>query len=319
LRDNIVIANANHSHEGGPFLKSRLALCLCVLLPVILLISACGNETGINRSEDDTFHIVTSFYPMYVFTANITQDIDGVSVENMTEPQTGCLHDYELSPADMKILEKANLFVINGADMESFMDEVKKAYPNLPVIEASAGITLIKDAEGEDNPHVWVGISGAIAEVKNISQGLAKADPDHGQQYAANADAYLKKLEDQKEKMHNALKEITHRDIITFHEAFPYFAQEFNLNIAAVIEREPGTEPTATELAETIEIIKARDVTALFVEPQYATKAAETLAAETGIGIYTLDPFVTGPKKADPESYIKTMDENLNTLLEALK
>lgn len=300
-------------------MKSRLALCLCVLLPVILLISACGNETGINRSEDDTFHIVTSFYPMYVFTANITQDIDGVSVENMTEPQTGCLHDYELSPADMKILEKANLFVINGADMESFMDEVKKAYPNLPVIEASAGITLIKDAEGEDNPHVWVGISGAIAEVKNISQGLAKADPDHGQQYAANADAYLKKLEDQKEKMHNALKEITHRDIITFHEAFPYFAQEFNLNIAAVIEREPGTEPTATELAETIEIIKARDVTALFVEPQYATKAAETLAAETGIGIYTLDPFVTGPKKADPESYIKTMDENLNTLLEALK
>lgn len=119
--------------------------------------------------------------------------------------------------------------------------------------------------------------------------------------------------------MHEALKDIGSRDIVTFHEAFPYFAQEFGLNIVSVIEREPGTEPTGPELGETIEIINSLGVKAIFAEPQYSARAAETIAAETGAKVYLLDPLVTGPKDADPNSYVDTMERNLQTLIEALK
>jgi zinc transport system substrate-binding protein len=105
--------------------------------------------------------------------------------------------------------------------------------------------------------------------------------------------------------------------IITFHEAFPYFAREFGLIIAAVVEREPGSAPNARELAESIDSIKKKEVKALFSEPQYPASAADAIARETGMKIYVLDPAVTGPD--DPDAYISIMEQNLKTLQEALK
>jgi zinc transport system substrate-binding protein len=116
--------------------------------------------------------------------------------------------------------------------------------------------------------------------------------------------------------MHQIIDGSSNRDIITFHEAFPYFAREFNLNIAAVIDREPGSEPSAAELARTIEIIKETGAKVIFAEPQYPAKSAETIARETGVKIYILDPAATG--ELEPDAYIKTMEKNMDTLREAL-
>lgn len=299
------------------YIKAITVLFLCVAL-----FTACGvsNRPEVSPGGSEiTFRIVTSFYPMYVFTLNLTRDIKGVQVTNMTEPQTGCLHDYELSPADMKTLEKADIFIINGAGMEAFIGDIKNSYPNLPIVEAAKDIPLITDeSTGVANPHVWVSISNAVIEVKNIGQALATSDLNHADQYKANMDTYVSELETERTKMHDALKDIADRDIVTFHEAFPYFAREFGLNIVSVIEREPGTEPSAGELARTIDTIKTLKVKAIFAEPQYSPKAADTIATETGVKVYSLDPFVTGPKDASPDSYIKVMDQNLNTLKEAL-
>ena len=297
---------------------------IAILLVCILSLSACGQAKSSRTQASDSdsvnaLSIVTSFYPIYIFTRNIVRDTPGVSVVNMTEPQTGCLHDYQLSPSDMKTLEKAQIFVINGAGMESFLEKVIKQMPKLKIIEASKGLELIKENEDEVNPHVWVGISGAIREVRNIGEQLAGYDPANAANYRANTEEYVKKLERQKEKMHNELKGIKSRDIVTFHEAFPYFAKEFDLNTIAVIEREPGSEPGAGELSDTIKKVREANVKALFAEPQYPAKAAETIARETGAKVYVLDPVVTGPKVADPDAYIKAMDQNLKTLIEALK
>lgn len=297
------------------FHKSIAALLCC-----LILLSACSKADAAKSGEGDVFRVVTSFYPMYLLTINVTMGAEGVTVVNMTEPQTGCLHDYELSHADMKALDKADLFIINGAGMESFLDKVRNSYPELAVVEASKGIPLITDEDtGEVNPHVWLSISNAILEVENIREALIEADPGNADRYRANAEAYVKKLEEQKDRMHAKLKELSRRNIVTFHEAFPYFAQEFGLNIVSVVEREPGTEPGASELAETIDLIKKLDVAAIFVEPQYSPKAAATIAAETGVIVRSLDPLVTGPKDASPDSYINTMEQNLSVLLEALK
>lgn len=180
-------------------------------------------------------------------------------------------------------------------------------------------MALLEDENGEDNPHVWVSISGAIGEVKNITDGLVEADPANEASYRKNSEEYIKKLETLKNSMHEELKDIRTKDIVTFHEAFPYFAHEFDINIISVIEREPGSEPSAGELADTIKSINDAQVKVLFAEPQYSAKAAESIAAQTGAKIYILDPVVTGPKDAELDSYEKTMEENLKILIEALK
>lgn len=294
-----------------------------VLVISITFLSACGRNNSIDNNKEKskpTFTIVTSFYPMYIETINITKGIQGVNVINMTKPQTGCLHDYQLVPEDIKKLEKANAFVVNGAGMETFLDKAVKQQPKLKIIDASKDIPLLKDKNGEDNPHVWVSVSNAIMQVKNISEQLETLDPSNSERYKSNANDYMKKLEVLKKEMHSNLDHVKTKDIITFHEAFPYFAKEFNLNIVDVIEREPGTEPSPKELEETISKVKQLRIKALFAEPQYPAKAAKVIAKETGAKVFTLNPAVTGESKPDAyDDYIIIMEKNLDILKEALQ
>lgn len=300
---------------------------LIILLISLTVLSGCGSNKGVtsqsntdSNATEKNFTVVTSFYPMYISTINVTKDIPAVEVINMTKPQTGCLHDYQLTPQDLITIGSADAFVINGAGMETFLDEVLKQQQNLNIIDASKGIELIKDPSGEDNSHVWVSISDSIIQVRNIADQLSLADPENAAQYKANADAYIAKLEALKEKMHSSLENVKSRDIITFHEAFPYFAREFDLNIVDVIEREPGTVPSPKELEETIKIVKDSKVKVLFTEPQYPAKAAETIAEETGAKIYSLDPGVTGEASENAyDDYLNIMENNLKSLEEALK
>ena len=294
-------------------------LSILLLVLSVAFVGCGGADKAAEKKTAEPFRIVTSFYPMYLATINITDGVNGVEVYNMTKPQTGCLHDYQLMTEDMKTLEKADAFVINGAGMEDFMDKVTEQQKKLKVIDASRGIELIHDDEG-DNPHVWLSVTDAIQQVRNIADQLKEADPAHADAYEKNAAAYIEKLTALKSEMHAALDNVPHKDIVTFHEAFPYFAKEFNLNIIGVVEREPGTEPTPTELQETIEQVNALPSKVLFTEPQYSPAAAETIARETGAKIYTLDPVVTGEATpAAKNAYIDTMKANMKVLQEALQ
>ena len=254
---------------------------------------------------------------MYVMTLNVVGDIPDVSVACMTEPITGCLHDYQLTPANLKTLASSDVFIANGAGMETFIEKAVNQSPHLKVIEASKGIKLAFD----DNPHVWVSIGGAIQQTKNIAKGLASIDPAHAAAYEENAGRYVARLDALRQKMHAALDGLKHREIVTFHEAFPYFASEFNLKIVAVVEREPGSEPSAGELAKTIKLVRESKVKALFAEPQYPAKSAEVIHRETGVPVSILDPAVTGPRNPAKarDSYINTMEDNLKVLKQALQ
>ncbi|MDY4697118.1 MAG: metal ABC transporter substrate-binding protein [Selenomonas montiformis] len=296
----------------------KILTVLAVGLLCLLLAVGCGSQQ--QRGERKDFTIVTSFYPMYIDVLNITKGIDGVKVVNMTKPQTGCLHDYQLTTEDMKTLEQADVFVVNGAGMEAFLDKARKQQ-KLKVIEASDNpdISFITD-DGEDNPHVWMSVTYAIAQVQTITSKLCEADPDHADAYRKNALEYCTKLEELKKEMHAQLDDLPHKDIVTFHEAFPYLAKEFHLNIVSVIEHEPGTDPSPQELEATISAVNRMSVKVLFTEPQYSPAAAETIARETGAGIYTLDPVVTG--EADEraaDAYIETMKRNMDVLKQALQ
>jgi len=264
-------------------------------------------------TSQETLTYVTSLYPMYVTALNLTSGITGVEVVNMTGTITGCLHDYQLSPGDLTTIETADVFIYNGADLESYLDQVTDNYPDLPLIDASAGIELM-----DENPHVWVSVSLMMRQVEAIAQGMAQQDPANSAAYLANAKTYLDKLAALRDELHAAIDPLPNRDIVTFHEAFPYFAQEFDLNIAAVVEREPDSQPSAAELAQTIDLIRELEIQAIFVEPQYVADTAETIARETGVPVFTLDPASSGPLE-DPDAYLEIMRQNGEVLVQALR
>lgn len=305
-----------------PSLLSRL-LALCLLPGFLVGLAGCSPR----EEKESAFRIVTSFYPMYIITLNITQGMEDVSVSNMAGQQTGCLHDYQLQNKDMKNLETADAFVINGAGMESFLDKAMEQLPNLPVIDASEGIPLLGAEEGHDhegeghedeevNAHVWVSISNCIQQVENVTSALEKLDPERAAQYRANGNAYKEKLSALRDEMHRELDSLPNRDIVTFHEAFPYFAEEFNLHIVAVVNREPDSQPSARELADAIRLIQSTGVKAVFAEPQYSESAAQVISNESGATLYLLDPAVTG--EDDPDAYLNAMRGNLEVLKQAL-
>lgn len=323
-----IIVNKNITIYGFSLqeviILSIKSILLCLITATCLALTGCGSNTANTSADnagkkDGSVRIVTTFYPMYIDAINIANGIDGVSVTNMTKPQTGCLHDYQLTTEDMKTLEKADILIANGAGMESFLDKVIKGQKKLTIIDASQNMELL-ETDGEKNPHLWLSVTANIQQVKNITEQLKKADPKHADAYQANADIYIQKLEALKKEMHNTLDKVPHKDIVTFHEAFPYFAKEFGLNIIAVVEREPGSEPTPSELQAVIQQIKPLSSKVLFTEPQYAPSAAQTISRETGAKIFTLDPVVTGESTADAmDAYLVTMRKNMATLKEALQ
>jgi zinc transport system substrate-binding protein len=276
-------------------------------------------DLDLDPKQESDLKIVSSFYPIYITLINITKDIDGISVTNMTEPQTGCLHDYTLTIGDMKKLEDADIFVINGAGMEGFLEDITSEMTGFNVIDASEGLELLEGHhEGDANPHIWVSISGCIEQTKNIANRLAELDKENSEKYLNNMNEYVEKLEVLKKQMHDELRDLPNRKIVTFHEAFPYFAKEFDLDIKAVMSEESGHGAETGKLKEVIDIVKKNKIKALFTEPQYHSETAQIISRETGAQIYTLDPIVTGNANGDRDAYIKKMTANMLVLKEAL-
>lgn len=293
------------------------------LLLALFMAGVCAAE-----GEPSVRTVVTTFYPVYVFTQNVARGVPGVRVVNMAAQEAGCLHDYQLRTRDMALIEDADALVINGGGMERFLDKVTAARSDLPVIDASEGIALLHDEHEHEhahaheengeayNAHVWLDPALVCAQVGHIAGGLAQIDPENAALYEANAADYARRLELLDEELRARLAPLAGRDIVTFHEAFDYFARAYGLNIAATIETEPGEQPGTRDLAETCDLVLELGLTALFVEPQYPQNAAETIARETGAAIYVLDPVVSGDGGLD--SYERAMRQNAQTLWEAL-
>lgn len=283
---------------------TMLAIVLALLLPL--------------AAFADT--VVTSFYPIYLFAGMLTEQVEGIEVHNLAAPNTGCLHDYQLSTGDMKALAGADVFLINGAGMESYLTFVFEAFPELPVVDASTGIELLADEDGETeyNAHIWLDAGNAQIMLDNLAAGLISAFPAHADAIAANLDAAKARLAALDAELKAALAEMPRRDIVTFHEAFPYFAKAYGLNVAAVVTQEAGEALSAYQLTELIRTVKALNNPPLFTEPQYTDIAAQTVAAETGASIWQLDPCVTGPEVPPITYYEDVMRQNLSVLLEAL-
>lgn len=324
--------------------KKLIFLIICMLL--ISGISFALTSVISKEEPSKNIKIVTSFYPMYTLTKNIigddllNDDMSEIEVVNLTSYQTGCLHDYQLTTDDMKKLEDASVLIINGGGMEGFIEKIIKSYPDLEVINASEGISMltseghsheedkVHEHEGdhdhaghnhEYNGHVWLNMDHYIQQVKNVEEGLRRLYPSHTDVFKDNSKEYQERVRDLQDEFKIGLGEYKSIPIIIFHDAFVYLADELGLNIVHVvdIDEESATSLNARQVSDIINLVKQDDVRIILSEEQYSDSVAKTIADETQAEVYVVDTIVTGDE--DKDAYFDGMRHNLETLKEVLQ
>lgn len=324
----------------GVIMKKKYMFVLVLLVVLSLCgftISKMNMKNNKQRTNtEDHINVVTSFYPMYIAAINITKDMEHVNVINMAGPQSGCLHDYQLTPENLITLSTADVFIVNGGGIESFLGDVLSNYPDLNIITASDGIELLAsefghlhegtahdgDIEaadehdhGEYNAHVWMNIENYMQQVNNITTGLSSTNSEYALEYAVNAADYTQKLTDLKMETDNVMSSLRGEKVIIFHDAFMYFADEYGMEVEYVINMDENTTLSAGQIADLVEIIKDENIHILFAEEQYGINIASTVGSETDVDIYILDSLVTG--EDDLNSYITGVKKNMEVLEEA--
>lgn len=322
-------------------MKNKYVFVLVML--VGLLVASLGLTTiyvGSTQQpqEDEKLHIVTSFYPMYIAAMNVVGDTENVELTNLSEPQTGCLHDFQLTPADMQLLSEADAFIINGGGVESFMEDVASAYPNLVIINASEHLDLLtEDEEHEDeetheehdhgeepesgehvhdhgdvNAHAWMSVEMYRGQVQAIAQGLAELDPEHEQSYLDHAAQYDVKLAELQSEQEEIASMVSGQSVILFHEAYEYVAGDYGLNVALVMDLDEERQVSAGEVAQVLEEIDEHGVTCILAEELYGQKMAQTVQKSADIRVLYLDTLNRGDY--DPDSYLTGMHHNLELM-----
>lgn len=317
--------------------RRKKSLCAVILLGILFTISGCGTNTNSrNFKEEDKISIVTTIYPVYDFACNIAGDKAEIInlVPAGTEP-----HDFELSTGDMQLMEKADIFIYNGAGMEHFVDKTLKSISNedLVVVEAAKGIDLIaaehhhdeeseeehddSDSEEKTDPHTWLSVQNAIVEAEVIKEALVEADAENADYYEANFEAYKEKLEALDESYKEELSNLSKDTIVVAHEAFGYLCKEYGLKQEAVEGLTADSEPDAARMKEIIEFCKENDIQVIFFEELVSPKVAQTIANEIGAETIVLNPVegLTAEQKEEGLNYIGIMEQNLESLKKALK
>ena len=284
------------------------------------LLFGCG-------SAETASQIAATTLPVYEFTSVICQGTP-LTVTRLVTEEVSCLHDYSLNVRQVKAAESAEVIVQSGAGLEEFLEDLLL---DADVIDASEHIELIcpqdahehdqeeehaHDHEGhfhDQDPHIWLSPSNAIIMAQNICNSLTARYPEYASIFAENLSVLITDLEQLQIYGLDALKDISSRDIITFHDGFSYFADCFGITILEAVEEESGSEASAKELIHLIEMIREHDVKAIFTEVSGSTSAATIISRETGIPCGNLDMAMAG------DSYFDAMYHNINTLKEALQ
>lgn len=270
--------------------------------------------------------IVATTKPVYDFTLALCSGT-ALEVGLLISDSVSCLHDYSLSVSQVRSAEAAEVMVISGAGLEDFMDDFLQK--SAVVIDSSAGISLLEstvehdhdhgdghdhghDDDHESDAHIWLSPKNAKQMAQNICNGLCTAYPAHRDVFLANLNTLLAQLDTLQAYGESTLKDLSCRDLITFHDGFAYLAQAFDLSIVAAVEEESGSEASAKELIELIREVQCHHLPAIFTETNGSVSAARIISAETGASVFTLDMSMSSG------DYFENMYHNINTLKEAL-
>jgi len=270
-------------------------ITILVLLLAVTILSGCisQNESSsvapsvtLSGNDSSKIKVAATIAPLGEFVSAVGGDKVEVIV---VVPPGAEPHTFEPTPSLMVDMAKADLYVMNGAGLEFWMDKLLHANTKMVVVDSSQGISLLQESEDEIDPHIWLSLRNAAVQVDNICSGLIEVDPQNKYYYVKNRDAYLSKLKALDEELNQTFAGKKSKIFIVQHPAWTYFARDYELRQVPLMEGEK--EPGPRYLGEVIELARKNNITAIFVEPQFNPKSAEVIGREMNARIVALDPL----------------------------
>lgn len=334
-RGDFTLALQSARHRGNLAVVRRLRLVL-VLLTVIassVALPGCSKGCGKSGGDGDRLAVSVSIFPIYDLVRRVAGPDADVA---LLLPPGRNEHSFDPTPKDIENAARAKVGVMVGLGLDPWMEKLMKdaspkarilkvgdRVPTLPIKDDPIGdeeadkareAAAAKDGKKEEHaehekgapdPHVWLDPERARLIVRAIAEELGKADSAHAIDYrkrATDIDDSLSTLDKEVEKRTQALGT---RGFVTFHGSFQYFAERYKLDILAVIEPYPGSQPSGAYVNQVLEVIKKKKVPALFSEPQLDPRPAKVLSDEAKIPLGVLDPVGGGPETDSYEKMIR--------------
>ena len=297
--------------------QTKLAiLAIAVVIP-LSSIAVYGTDSNqqFTIADNSKLQVISSFYTLHEFSQNIGQEKVDVT---LLVPAGVAPHDWGPTIKDVQRMQKSDLIIINGIGFENWVDNLDETDYQGVIVDTSNGI-LVRNFDQEQinssgDPHIWLNPVYAKIQVQNIANAFSNSDPDNQQYYQFNAAKYIEQLDLLDLKIRNELSDCN-QDFVAFHDAFSYFADEYNLNQHTIISsNSPHGEATARTLEEIISTSRELNIKVIFSEENVNTRTSEIIANEIGgkvLVLSTLEIFSDG-------TYISKMTENLSNLEEAL-
>ncbi len=291
---------------------------LSLILGVAALTAACAGPSGSAGSGTAGVRVVTT---TTVF-ADLVRQVGGdlVQVTSLV-PANGDVHTFAPTPANIRSVAEARLLVMNGLGLDDWLEKTitnasREGTPLVKLAQDLPGVTLLPgDQPDTQNPHLFMDPKYAELYVDRISQALGEVDPEHASAYQRQAAAYRARLDDLDTWVRDQVAQIpdAERKLVTFHDAFPYYAREYGITIVGVAVEAPGQDPSAGYTAQLVNAIREAGVKVIFSERQFPAKLVDQLAAETGARVVSnlYDDSLGDPPITSYEAVIRWDTEQL--------
>jgi zinc transport system substrate-binding protein len=299
--------------------NTQIKLAIIAILIVIPLASFAVSQTNLNSeisvTDNSKLQVVTSANFLYEFSQNIGKEMIDVT---LLVPMGVDPHDWEPTIRDTERLQRADMIIINGIGYEHWINSLDVSGYRGIIVDTSNGILIEHSSEKYKHdsldPHIWLNPVYAQLQVKNIADALSNSDPTNKNYYQSNAEIYIKELDSLDSKIRNDLSGCK-TDVITFHDAFSYFAKEYGLTQHTIISStDSHGEVTLQTLENIISLAKKLNIKVIFAEENTSTKTSQVIADEIGGKVLVLSPL----EIVSNQNYISKMTQNLENLKEAL-
>lgn len=308
-------------------------------LVVSLTLAGCSSSSDSTESigcdlggvVDGPLSIATTVAPITSIVANIAGNTDSTIVGIVPEGTNS--HTFEPKPSDAVVLEQADVIFINGLVLEEPTKDLALANLKDGAMICELGTEILPESDyiydfsfplegGKPNPHLWTNPPMAKAYAQVVRDVLSRRDPDNAVTYATNFDAFAAKVDALDVAMTSAVATIpaVQRKLVTYHDAYAYFAKHYGFTVIGALQPSSFDEPTPKEIAGLIDQITAEGVTAIFGSEVFPSPVLEQIGAETGVRYVDVlrdDDLIGAP--GDPEhSWLGLMRFNFATMVDAL-
>lgn len=308
---------------------------MLTLLPAILLLGGC-TQINQTKSNGNRLTVAATIFPLY----DIARQIGGDKIDvKLILPPGASPHTFEVSPGQIRELQTTKLILAVGQGADDWTNNLGEAIgAKIATVEKNIELKPFEHQEhehheedhdddddeeendehqhGQFDPHYWLSPANAKIIAQNITDELSELDPANQSDYQNNAEKFITELANKDQEWHNKIGTLENKNLVVFHDAWGYFADYFGLDIVATFEPFPGKSPSPKYLADLENEVKAKNIKALFVEPQLSQEAINTMAKDLNVEVKVLDPLGGADER---NSYLKLIDYNINNIANTLK